>query len=366
MNNLDNLIDRQSYQQCLVSLTKDMEGHPLVTKPLFGSVEKEKEKMEILVKIFLNIGETKGFISTQADKDNVEKLKARLNLPPSYAISKKMMIGAVLGVTAIVGVLLAIAYQKSASLDESQNLIKDNESLISSLKNTLQKANGDIENAKKILTKNKNQIDNQINHINNLLSIKDSQNRKLDKANEFLNGFCGKDAINNLEKTDICPLDKLNRILQCGEPNSKKLFESLRNSKGITCDNYISWNTKFEKDTMEKSIDANSLSQPVVWTIDPYQRPGLAFKYTCDNSTNIGTQTIFQRESNSLDFRGTESGLMIEGNEVPGCLIHRWEVTRNSNEYIDKIATLFQKGSMDITEESMYKDNVIAHKLTAN
>ena len=105
-----------------------------------------------------------------------------------------------------------------------------------------------------------------------------------------------------------CNLDQVNQFLQERGENSgvSKLFQVLKSTKGMTCENHLPWKDSFHAGGTGyiDGIQPSDLDQSVMWGIDSWKRPFIAIKHTCDK-VEKGVVTYFQRyTSNGLAVKG--------------------------------------------------------------
>ena len=101
-----------------------------------------------------------------------------------------------------------------------------------------------------------------------------------------------------IEKVASCPIDTLRSLLNDGGKCSltAKTFNVLDDTQGISCDNFLPWRDEFNHGTSGyiDGIKATHLEKPAMWGIDQSNRPFIAIKYLCDQTTE-GVVAIFQR-----------------------------------------------------------------------
>jgi hypothetical protein len=100
-----------------------------------------------------------------------------------------------------------------------------------------------------------------------------------------------------------CPIDALQEILQKAGPNSltARTFKVLNMTHGISCDNWLPWQTQFSTYTEGyiSSIKPGDLKKPAMWGFDERGRAYIAIKYIY-NRFEKGALSLYQFSPNSF------------------------------------------------------------------
>lgn len=111
--------------------------------------------------------------------------------------------------------------------------------------------------------------------------------------------YSGKDEVQDEMQEQVmeeCPVNRLKFILQKIGADSipAKAFELLEKTRGISCENFLPWNSKFLGGDYIDRVRPEDLKQPVMWGIDPSNRPFISLRYVC-NEVQQGAITLFER-----------------------------------------------------------------------
>ena len=114
------------------------------------------------------------------------------------------------------------------------------------------------------------------------------------------------------ETASTCDLAGLKaQIKEHGGATTHKLFNIVEKTKGLSCDNYLPWKDSFHGGTgYIDGVRPDDLSQSVMWGIDPWQRPFVAIRHTCDKVKNEAV-VFFQRYTGSGSGPVVSSGYYI-------------------------------------------------------
>lgn len=92
-----------------------------------------------------------------------------------------------------------------------------------------------------------------------------------------------------------CTLDRLESLVGGNVSFVDKTFKVLKDTHGISCDNFLTYKEKFIGGTdYVDGIKPEDMNQSVMWGIDRGSRPYIAVKYVCDKVSQ-GVTTFFQR-----------------------------------------------------------------------
>lgn len=130
------------------------------------------------------------------------------------------------------------------------------------------------------------------------------------------------------------------QIKEHGGATTHKLFNIVEKTKGLSCDNYLPWKDSFHAGGTGyiDGVRPDDLSQSVMWGIDPWQRPFVAIRHTCDKVTN-GAVAFFQRYTGSGPVVGGGHHMAYQCMSTPGT----WGTDRD----ITWLTDLLEKGSAE-------------------
>lgn len=141
------------------------------------------------------------------------------------------------------------------------------------------------------------------------------------------------------------PLMVLSDILgKVGETSlTGKLFTVLKETRGISLDNYLPWKSYFHAGGTGyiDGIRPRDLKQPVMWGIDQWKRPYIAIKYLSrelnEQKAEVGAVAFFQRYTN-------DGNLLVPGGyfQTSTPLFDVLKAAIPSKEIFENLSTLFK------------------------